>query len=154
MCVCTVCIADYSSHLESLSFTCGHIWGIPCKDKSLILLFRICKTTTSKKCLLRNSVFTLTAGGPETCNQGVTRLGGLYIKIRVHNCWVLTLHSVQAAQTLQLNAQAEVLRLLNGSFRKLGVPYFGVLIIRILLFRVLYWGPLFSETPHSPKPQI
>ena len=27
---------------------------------------------------------------------------------------------------------------LNGSFRKLGVPYFGVLIIRILLFRVLY----------------
>ena len=29
------------------------------------------------------------------------------------------------------------------------VPYFGVLIIRILLFRVLYWGPLFSETPLS-----
>ena len=27
------------------------------------------------------------------------------------------------------------------------VPYFGVLIIRILLFRVLYQGPLFSETP-------
>ena len=27
---------------------------------------------------------------------------------------------------------------LNGSFRKLGVPHFGVLIIRILLFRVLY----------------
>ena len=25
--------------------------------------------------------------------------------------------------------------------------YFGVLIIRILLFGVLYWGPLFSETP-------
>ena len=25
-----------------------------------------------------------------------------------------------------------------GSFRKLGVPYFGVLIIRILLFRVPY----------------
>ena len=23
----------------------------------------------------------------------------------------------------------------------------GVLIIEILLFRVLYWGPLFSETP-------
>ena len=37
----------------------------------------------------------------------------------------------------------------NGSFRKLGVPYFGVLIIRILLFRVLYRGPLFSETPKS-----
>ena len=27
------------------------------------------------------------------------------------------------------------------------VPYFGVLIIGVLLFRVLYWGPLFSETP-------
>ena len=36
---------------------------------------------------------------------------------------------------------------LNGSFRKLGVPYFGILIIRNRLFRVLYWGPLFSETP-------
>ena len=36
---------------------------------------------------------------------------------------------------------------LYGSFRKLGVPHFGVLIIRILLFRVLYQGPLFSETP-------
>ena len=34
-----------------------------------------------------------------------------------------------------------------GSFRVL-VPYFwGVLIRRILLFSVLYWGPLFSETP-------
>ena len=27
-----------------------------------------------------------------------------------------------------------------------GGPYFGVLIIRIPLCRVLYWGPLFSET--------
>ena len=26
----------------------------------------------------------------------------------------------------------------RGSFRKFGVPYFGVLIIRFLLFRVLY----------------
>ena len=34
-----------------------------------------------------------------------------------------------------------------GSFRKLEVPYFRVLIIRILLFRVLSQGPLFSETP-------
>ena len=30
------------------------------------------------------------------------------------------------------------------------VPYFGVLIIRILLFRVLYWGFLFSETSICP----
>ena len=37
-----------------------------------------------------------------------------------------------------------------GSFRKFGVPYFGVLKIRILLFRVLYLGPLFSEKlPYS-----
>ena len=36
---------------------------------------------------------------------------------------------------------------LYGSFRKFGVPYFGVLIIRILLFRVVYQVPLFSETP-------
>ena len=39
------------------------------------------------------------------------------------------------------------------SFRKLGVPYFGVLIIRILVFRVLSLGPLFSETPASLTPQ-
>ena len=32
-------------------------------------------------------------------------------------------------------------------FPKIGVPYLGVLKIRILLFRVLCWGPLFSETP-------
>ena len=39
-----------------------------------------------------------------------------------------------------------------GSFRTQGVPYFGVLIVRILLFRVLYQGPLFSETPmYFPK---
>ena len=32
-------------------------------------------------------------------------------------------------------------------FPKIRVPYLGVLIISILLFRVLYLGPLFSETP-------
>ena len=40
----------------------------------------------------------------------------------------------------------------NSRFRKfpkIGVPHLGVLIVRILLFRVLYWGPLFSETPVS-----
>ena len=34
-----------------------------------------------------------------------------------------------------------------GGFRKSGLPHLGALIIRILLFRVLYWGHLFSETP-------
>ena len=33
-------------------------------------------------------------------------------------------------------------------FPKIRVPYLGVLMIRILLFRVLYWGPLFSEPPY------
>ena len=33
-----------------------------------------------------------------------------------------------------------------GNFRKLGVPYFGVLIIRILLFKARKMGPRFSET--------
>ena len=28
----------------------------------------------------------------------------------------------------------------NWEFPKIGVPYYGDLIIRILLFRVLYWG--------------
>ena len=35
----------------------------------------------------------------------------------------------------------------DGSFRKSGVAYLGVLIKRSQLFRVLYQGPLFSETP-------
>ena len=39
----------------------------------------------------------------------------------------------------------------NWDFPKIRVPYFGVLIVRILLFRVLYWGPLFSETPIEAK---
>ena len=34
-----------------------------------------------------------------------------------------------------------------GSFRKLGVPYFGVLIVRMALFRVLFLGSTISETP-------
>ena len=36
-----------------------------------------------------------------------------------------------------------------GGSEKKGVPYFGVLIVRILLFGVLHKGPLFSETPHT-----
>ena len=39
-----------------------------------------------------------------------------------------------------------MLALRFGSFRKLGVPYLGVRIIGILLFRVLYQGPQFSES--------
>ena len=35
----------------------------------------------------------------------------------------------------------------SWEFPKFGVPCFGVLIIRILLFRALNWDPLFSETP-------
>ena len=38
----------------------------------------------------------------------------------------------------------------HGSFWKLGVPYFGVLIIRILLFRMLYWVPYFRKLPTGP----
>ena len=30
-------------------------------------------------------------------------------------------------------------------FSKIGVPYFGALRIRILVFGVLYWGPLFRK---------
>ena len=34
-----------------------------------------------------------------------------------------------------------------GSFQQLGVPYLGVLVRRILLFRVRNFGSLLSETP-------
>ena len=36
-----------------------------------------------------------------------------------------------------------------GSFRKLGVPNFGVLIMGILLFRVLYQAPLLRKLPYG-----
>ena len=36
-------------------------------------------------------------------------------------------------------------------FRKLGVPYFGILVMGFLLFRVLYLGPLFSGNPPDIK---
>ena len=35
-----------------------------------------------------------------------------------------------------------------------GYLYFRVLIRRILLFRVLYWGPLFSRTSHIPEAEL
>ena len=39
-----------------------------------------------------------------------------------------------------------------SSFRKLGgIPYFGVLIIRVLLFRVLQEGSLFRKLPYRVK---
>ena len=34
-----------------------------------------------------------------------------------------------------------------GTYRNLGEPYFGVLKIRILPFRLRSWSPLFSEAP-------
>ena len=37
--------------------------------------------------------------------------------------------------------------IMTWEFPKIGVPYFGVLIIRILLFRVVSWGLLSLETP-------
>ena len=53
-----------------------------------------------------------------------------------HTFQLSRVHAVQGLGWLQY-----------GSFRKLGVPHLGALIIKILLFRVLYWGPVFSETP-------
>ena len=44
----------------------------------------------------------------------------------------------EVLQSRPLEAGGECSRPLFGSFRKLGVPYFGVLLIRILLFRVLH----------------
>ena len=45
-----------------------------------------------------------------------------------------------------LNASAYT----DMEFPKIWGTLFGILIARILLFRVLYKGPLFSETPTSP----
>ena len=53
--------------------------------------------------------------------------------------------SLETRNPPSLNRQA-----LYGSFRILGAPSFGVLLVRILLFRVLYQGLLFSETPIYP----
>ena len=50
-----------------------------------------------------------------------------------------------------VSASTQLLRyiLSYGSFRKLGVPYFGILIIRILLFRVPQYNvPYFRKLPN------
>ena len=52
---------------------------------------------------------------------------------RGFECLLLSDCTGTTAQDTQLSALKQV-----GTFRKLGVPYFGVLIIRVLLFRVLY----------------
>ena len=50
---------------------------------------------------------------------------------------------VQGAESLLLPNRWDI--------AKIRVPCFGVLIIRILLFRVPYWGPLFSEPPQMER---
>ena len=50
-------------------------------------------------------------------------------------CWVFRL---SAAEQNTEHACRYLGVSVYGSFRKLGVPYFGVIIIRILLCRVLY----------------
>ena len=53
--------------------------------------------------------------------------------------------------------QPEALEALS-EFQKIRGTLFGVLIVRILLFRVLYWGPLFfgnSLVNHKlPHPEV
>ena len=47
-----------------------------------------------------------------------------------------------------LGVEDIVLDLRIWDFPQIRVPDFGALKIRILLFRLLYQGPLFSETPY------
>ena len=51
------------------------------------------------------------------------------------------------------NPNPKAFGFLCGSFQKVGVPYVGVLVIRILPFKVLYSVPLFSETPMCCRSQ-
>ena len=46
------------------------------------------------------------------------------------------------------------LRCLNGGFQKLGAPFLGVLIVRIIICWSLFWGPLFMEAPHLEPTQV
>ena len=58
--------------------------------------------------------------------------------------WGICMSPVFTFPMLNLPASA------YGSFRKLGVPYFGVLIKRILLFRVRNKGPPIFGNSHMP----
>ena len=74
----------------------------------------------------------------------------VYMHIEIfHELLFFLFYYMQGLQTFSPGAQLKslspqtakltsTLQALNGSFRILGVPYFGVLIIRILLFRILY----------------
>ena len=55
----------------------------------------------------------------------------------------------QAHQTLLVSRSSEVACIEKWEFPKIRGTVFGVRIIRILLFRVLYKGSLFSESPKS-----
>ena len=64
-------------------------------------------------------------------------LGPLEVPSEAESCMAVESSSGQNG-SLQGVHGFEAHNTTNGSFRKLGVPYLGVLIIRILLFRVLY----------------
>ena len=72
-------------------------------------------------------------------------------------CFEAFLGGLSGGKTRLVAQETYLLRNPYGSFRKEGLPYLEVLIVRILLFRVLSWGPLFSEIPinrgHSTEPQ-
>ena len=59
----------------------------------------------------------------------------------------------QAHQTLLVSRSSEVACIEKWEFPKIRGTVFGVRIIRILLFRVLYLDPLFSETPKCLNPK-
>ena len=79
-------------------------------------------------------------GFPRGNNEN--RQVGASVSVRGYHCRALATACIPV-YGLRLATEFKV----YGSFRKLGVLYWGVLIVRILLFRVLYEGSLFSETP-------
>ena len=76
--------------------------------------------------------FTSVFQGPFFANVGVRAPLRAWFVLRLHIVVEAThcIFGVRVYMTVQLTGY--------GSFRKLGAPYSGVLIIRILLFRVLY----------------
>ena len=75
---------------------------------------------------------------------------GLGCKLKLRFCGFQGFSGFTVGAATAVDGLSEILVLRScGSFRNFGVPYFGVLITRTLLFRVLYdyEGPLFSETP-------
>ena len=117
--------------------TCGTLCGVPfhCPFRASRRWFRKCVGGGHVSWLLNKRLWWFASWGRGVFQDGSHWLQGyVYLVCLVENAFTKPKSLCHYAHKKK------------WEFPKIGVPYFGVLLIRILLFRVLYSVPLFSET--------